>query len=385
MGFSLAVVDPSWKVEKVECATMEGERHRSAGANAKLSGHGKSMKHLVVRITIGGISGFGWARICKEDAAQFLGKRAVELFAIDGTVLPAYQSLDFPLLDWLGRVQEKPVYELFAKEAENAANAVVPCYDTSLYFDELHIADSAAAIEYIMDEAREGAAKGHRNFKIKVGRGARHLPLLEGINRDIGVIRGVRQVAGPDGKVMIDANNGYNVNIAKQVLTETAECKVYWIEEAFHEDPVYYEDLKEWIVKEGIGTLIGDGEGASVSPQLLDWAKKGLIDVIQYDILDYSFSYWVGLGRKLDKLNLKSSPHNYGRAYGNYALSHLKAAVEQFQFVGWDAGVMPGIDDTGYQIVNGHVLIPNKPGFGLDLDHVYYSRLVKETGWSINE
>ncbi|CAG7608949.1 o-succinylbenzoate synthase [Paenibacillus solanacearum] len=381
---SILPIHPDWKVEKIECVTMEGERHRSAGANAKLSTHGKVMKHPVARVTIGGVSGFGWTRIRKEDAAKLIGMRAAELFDIGGAVLPPYRGLDFPLLDWLAKVQNKPVCELFARESGSADNYRVPCYDTSLYFDELHIADDEAAVRYIQDEAREGADKGHRNFKIKVGRGARHMPLAEGIRRDIAIIRAVREVAGPSGKVMIDANNGYNVNIAKQVLAETADCQVYWIEEAFHEDPVYYGDLKEWIVRENIGTLIGDGEGAGVSPQLLDWAKQGLIDVIQYDILDYTFSGWTELGRSLDRHGLKSSPHNYGRAYGNYVLSHLKAAVGQFQFVEWDAGVMPGIDDSGYRIEDGHVIVPNKPGFGLELDDAYFARLVNEKGWTLS-
>ncbi|WP_127582248.1 enolase C-terminal domain-like protein [Paenibacillus koleovorans] len=377
-------IDPNWKIEKVECVAMEGERHRSAGANARLGARGNQMKYLVARITMGGVSGFGWTRAGREDAVKLIGKRAIELFGMDGTVLPAYRELDYPLLDWLGQVQGKPVCELFARKKEDPANYRVPCYDTSLYFDDLHLSDHVAAVECIQDEVREGAAKGHRHFKIKVGRGARHMPLLAGISRDIAVIRGVREAAGPGGQVMIDANNGYNLNIAKQVLSETADCDLYWIEEAFHEDPVYYEDLREWMGKEKLRTLIADGEGGTVSHQLLDWAQSGLIDVIQYDILNYSFSGWVELGRKLDEWKLKASPHNYGRAYGNYALSHLKSAVEQFQFVEWDEAVMQGMDASGYRIEDGHVRVPNKPGFGLELDIDYFLRLVKEYGWSVD-
>src|SRR5690606_30080249 len=108
----------------------------------------------------------------------------------------------------------------------------VACYDTSLYFDDLHLADDAAAAALIASEAREGHERGHRAFKIKVGRGARHMPPEEGTRRDIAVVRAVRDAVGPDAALMIDANNGYTLNIAKRVLDATADCRVLWLEEA---------------------------------------------------------------------------------------------------------------------------------------------------------
>jgi L-rhamnonate dehydratase len=43
----------------------------------------------------------------------------------------------------------------------------------------------------------------------------------------------VREVAGPRGKIMIDANNGYNLNITKQILSAVVDENIYWLEEAF--------------------------------------------------------------------------------------------------------------------------------------------------------
>jgi L-alanine-DL-glutamate epimerase-like enolase superfamily enzyme len=33
---------------------------------------------------------------------------------------------------------------------------------------------------------------------------------------------------------MLDANNGYNHNLAKHVRAETAGCGIFWLEEPFH-------------------------------------------------------------------------------------------------------------------------------------------------------
>ena len=69
------------------------------------------------------------------------------------------------------------------------------------------------------------------------------MPLQEGTRRDIAVIRAVRETVGPACVVMIDANNGYNLNLSKRVLRETAEDKIFWLEEAFHEDAILYRTL----------------------------------------------------------------------------------------------------------------------------------------------
>ena len=74
----------------------------------------------------------------------------------------------------------------------------------------------------IAAEAQEGYAWGHRAFKIKVGRGARHMELTAGLQRDIAVVHAVRAAVGENATLMMDANNGYNLNLAKQLLRATA-------------------------------------------------------------------------------------------------------------------------------------------------------------------
>ncbi|MEZ4830710.1 MAG: enolase C-terminal domain-like protein [Caldilineaceae bacterium] len=258
----------------------------------------------------------------------------------------------------------------------------VPCYDTSLYFDDLHLADNAEAAALLAEETRQGYARGHRNFKIKVGRGARHLPVDKGTERDIAVIRAVREAAGPAAVLMIDANNGYTLNLTKRVLSETADCRLYWLEEAFHEDAVLYRDLKEWLAAQGLPVLIADGEGEA-SPSLLKWAQDGLIDVVQYDIFGYGFTSWLALGQKLDSSSVRSAPHHYGRGIGNYAAGHLAAAIGGFTFVEWDEATVAEIDASGYVIDEGFVRVPDAPGFGLNLDEEMFGRSVSDNGYSV--
>lgn len=370
------------KVERMEWAVLPGTRARAAGSNARLGPHGQSVPHSIVRLTIDGVSGFGWSRVTQEEAQALMSVPVKDMFAEDGTVLPAYRSIEYPLLDWVGHLLHQPVYALFAEQDRPDGDHRVPCYDTSLYFDDLHVSDDRAAVELIQSEAVEGLNRGHRHFKIKVGRGAKHMPLQQGTERDIAMIKGVREIAGPDSRIMIDANNGYNLNLTKEVLRRTAEDRIFWVEEAFHEDPVLYEDLKEWLRENQLQVLIGDGEGLAAEP-LVDWAKRGIVDVLQYDILHPGFSFWIRLGRELDKHGVKTAPHNYGSAYGNYVTGHLCPAVQGLLFVEWDEIRVDGLDASNYRIENGEVLIPNQPGFGLTLDGAYFSKKAAAEGWMI--
>jgi L-rhamnonate dehydratase len=189
----------------------------------------------------------------------------------------------------------------------------------------------------------------------------------------------VRAAVGPAAPIMLDANNGYNLNLTKRVLAETADCGILWMEEAFHEDDVLYRDLREWLARQNLRTLIADGEGQA-DPRLIDWARAGLIDVIQYDIFGYGFTRWLTLGRELDGAGVRSAPHHYGGHYGNYAAGHLAAAIQGFTYVEWDEATTEGLDTSGYEIQDGWVALPAAPGFGLMLDEAVFGRAVVREG-----
>ncbi len=370
-------------VVKIERAVLEGTRPRHAGCNARLGDHGLTVRVPLVRITLDdGSSGFGVSRAPQDVAQTLVGKRLGELFDPALGATARGQPFDFPLWDLVAKRAGRPVFALAAEMAGHAAprDLRVPCYDTSLYIDDLHLDDDEAAAALIAEEARHGLARGHRAFKVKVGRGARHMPLEEGTRRDIAVIQAVRRAAGSQATVMIDVNNGYNLNLTKRVLAATADCDLYWLEEPFHEDRVLYVDLREWLHAQGLAMLIADGEGEA-APSLLNWAQDGVIDVVQYDIFGYGFTPWLALGRKLDAWGVRTGPHHYGGHYGNYAACHLASSVQHFAFVEWDEATTPGLDTTAYALDEGMVVVPALPGFGLGLDESVFQDRVAHTGF----
>ena len=373
---------PKTRISAVEWAELEGRRPRLAGCNARLGVHGQSVRVPLARITTDdGASGFGFCRATEEQILDVLGQPLDALFDAQYGATPAGQVFDFPLWDLMAKRASQPVYRLAATMAGKPApqSLRVSCYDTSLYMDDLHLASDEEAAELLAAETRAGLACGHRAFKIKTGRGARHMPVEEGTRRDIAVIRAVRAAAGEGAILMIDANDGYTLNLAKRVLAETADCRIYWLEEPFHEDHALYEDLQAWLRAEGLPTLIADGEGEA-SPNLLAWAQAGLVNVVQYDLLSYGFSDWLALGAKLDGWGVHSAPHHYGRHIGNYAVCHLAGALARLAFAEWDETVTPGLDGGGYVIEEGQVVVPDSPGFGLTLDAEVFTQAAATRG-----
>ena len=370
------------KIVRIEQANLLGERPRKAGCNSRLGEHGLYVRPSIVTITTDqGAFGFGASRISQSEAEKVLGKSVGEIFQNDlKRVRDGFRPIEFPIWDLIGQLTSKPVYSLVRSNHDEEFTA--PCYDTSLYIDDLHLTDHYEAADLIAQQAQQGMDKGHTAFKIKIGRGAMHMDLSAGMQRDIMVIKAVRQNVGQSATVLLDANNGYNLNLTKTILAETADDKIHWIEEAFHEDNRLYENLKDWMHKHSIQTLVADGEGEA-SIRLLDWAEAGLIDVVQYDIFSYGFSRWLDLGHKLDGWNIYTAPHHYGGYYGNFASAHLKNGIRNFKFVEWDAATVSGIDDSSYKIQNGHVLVPNRPGFGLILEKSIFHQAVAKNGFSV--
>ncbi len=372
------------RIVAVAWGLLEGTRPRFAGSKARLGPHGAQIAVPILRITTDdGTVGFGGCRATPEQAMQLLGMRCSALFHPEHGVAAAWRAFDYPLWDLAGKQAGSAVYALAA--ARTGATATLPfsapCYAPSLYFDNLPLHDDGDAARLMADEARAGYARGHRAFKIKVGRGARHMPLEAGLRRDIAVVHAVRAAVGPEATLMLDANNGYNLNLAKQVLAATASCSIFWLEEAFHEDDILYRDLRAWLRAQRLATLIADGEGQA-DPRLLDWAQAGVVDVVQYDIVDHGFTNWLALGQQLDGWNIRSAPHHYGGHYGNYVAGHLAGAIHHFSFVEWDDAIVLGLDTSRYRVEAGRVMIPEMPGFGIELDAERFEHAVARTGFS---
>lgn len=367
---------PDISIESVAYACMTFQRPRCAGRNARRDVHGSCGDVHIVRLTAGQYEGFGWCTASKEEASSLLGRSLASLFD-HGTLLPQWQSFEFPLLDLLGQITQQPVYSFFS-DAQKIYR--VPVYDSSIYIDEPDSCTNEDAISLIMEEIEQGLSAGHRNFKIKVGRSAIWMDVAAGMERDVSIVREARKKIGSNGRIMADANNGWNYNLTREFLERTRDVGLYWLEEPFAEDEMVLERLREWMAKEKLSVALTDGEGCA-SPRVEEWACRGLLDYLQFDVRGHGFFQWIETASRIAPYGVRPAPHNYGGYYANYAQAHLAAALPGYDMAEWDECHVCGIDDSGYTIRDGFLYVPNTPGFGLKFDGKQFDTLSHSNGW----
>ena len=149
------------------------------------------------------------AAVYDDLAARF------RLMGRQGLVGMALSGLDMALWDLQGRAQERPVVELLGGRAKP-----VPAYDS---FGIVDPAADRAALERSVEQ-------GFRAIKIKIGVGD--------LAWDVARVAGVREIIGPDVRLMVDYNQSLTAPEALRRIRALARFDLEWVEE-----PVPAEDL----------------------------------------------------------------------------------------------------------------------------------------------
>ena len=160
--------------------------------------------------------------------------------------------LDLAVHDLVGKALEIPVYQLLG----GLYRRKIPVNHSIGFMD----ANRAA------EEAKLVVEEGVKTIKIKVG--------IEP-ERDIAVVRAVRQAVGDKIRLTADANQGYKTpKIALQVIREMEKSDVW-----FMEQPVEGLSAMEEVTKKSSMPIMAD-ESAWTARDALEIAKRGAADII---------------------------------------------------------------------------------------------------------
>ena len=370
----------SEKITQIEKVVMKFKRPRNIGRNARIGVHGDTVTDPVVRIhTSSGVIGVGWSRLDRSEAESLIGKSIGDLFQLPNGSSEAGTNIDLVLWDLVAKLENQPLYKLLGAHG----SCSVELYDGSVYIDDLD-ANDEEAVAIFHDEVKTGHNYGYKNFKIKMGRGARWMPVIEGTDRDVLVIHTVREVAGPDAKILIDANNGTTLNIAKDILQRCEDVGIYWFEEPFPEDRAFNEDFKEFINEKGYDTLVADGESGPPPPTYFDMVERGWIDVVQHDFRAKGLTWWRETAAIIEPWGAKCAPHCWGSLIERYCHAHFAASIPHFAVQEAAPADMPGIVLDGWDMQNGCLIVPDTLGTGFDLEpEVIEDGVKREDGFRV--
>ena len=370
------------RVVGVQGFTHSTRRRKFIGKNARRDDHGSAASEPAVRIfTDSGFQGIGFGRTAPQEAQGLIGLPLSELWHPDAGVSSTLGRADHAVFDLVGKALDLPIWKLLGARGP----AAVPVYDTTLYFHDLLPDHAARGIGRLLDELEQGLEQGFRQFKVKVGRGARWMEAREGMRRDIDVIQALARAAPPGTRFMADANNQFGLENTRRFLGEVG-AHISFIEEPF---PESLEDgivLRTWIADNHFDVLLADGESEHDPEKLFDLADRGGLDVLQPDIRALGLTLQSRLAQAVSgHTRLKLAPHCWGSFLGTYKMLQLARGAPGILTCEIDHMTSDLFDDSLWTLRDGTIAVPDAPGTGLAIREDVFERCCLPGAWQIGD
>jgi L-rhamnonate dehydratase len=185
-------------------------------------------------------------------------------FGRKGIGMAAISAVDIALWDILGKAAGQPVFKLLGGRTKQR----IPVYASRLYSQPL---DQLAA------EAEAYKKDGYRAMKLRFGWGP--VDGAAGMERNVELVKTVREVVGYEIDVMTDAYMGWTLDYARRMLPLLEPYRLRWLEE-----PVIPDDIAGYAELKKFGRIpIAGGEHEFTSYGFRDLLEARAVDVIQFD------------------------------------------------------------------------------------------------------
>jgi L-alanine-DL-glutamate epimerase-like enolase superfamily enzyme len=383
------------RITQVTLTPIQGRFHKFVTMNSyDVRPKGHTYENTLVRVqTTAGVEGVGVMEYEALDdaflqaAKQLIGADPLALYETENgritarsgefaALLTRYRHLDGPLFDLIGKLTDRPCWRLIG----DAVRDRIEVYDGTLYFSDVWFRDRG--VQAVVEEAVEATRSGYLGIKLKVGRGGKWMEKDAGLKRDVEILQAVRQAVGPGPKVLADANNGYagDFQRAWELLRQTADTNLYWMEEIFPEDRGDYQRLRQRMSGAGIKGLIAEGESVHYAKDFRPLLEpEPFIDVTQMDIRRGGFLENLAAARLAEAAGVQAVPHNWGSQVGLFMGLHLAKAVSIVSAAEDDRSTCDAIVANGYEFREGFYSVSSEPGLGIEVnEEVYAQKYVKD-------
>ena len=237
----------------------------------------------------------------------------------------------------------------------------IPAYASTGFFSD----DPERQLSHMLAEA---AGHPYAGAKIKIGRGVRN---------DVERVREAREALGPDKLLMVDINGAYTVDAALECARAITPFDIHWMEEPL--PPGDFAGYAELRARSPVPIAAGEAHHT-----LRDF--QALIDGRCLDIVQPSIPGVGGIteAKRIATLalaaNLRLAPHVWGGAVGLAAACHFIAAQpasphvdhppypQMLEYDMSDNALRTQLLKTPLELEQGHVVLPQGPGLGIELD-----------------
>jgi D-galactarolactone cycloisomerase len=272
--------------------------------------------------------------------------------------MTALSGIDIALWDIAGKHFGAPVHVLLG----GAFRKAVPAYATGGFRPVDR--DRRSALE---EETAGHIAEGFPATKIKIG---------FGMEEDAEVIAAVRAAIGPQARLMIDANHGYDVVEAVSLGNRVADLDIDWFEE-----PVAPELLDAYCEVRARQPLpVAAGESWQGRWAFDEAIRRRAADILQPDVCGCGgFTEIKKIVSMAEVAGLRLVPHVWGTAVQLAASLQVHAILppspprhERFQpMLEFDRTYNPfrqAVTTKPIEHVQGAVAVPQGPGLGIEIN-----------------
>jgi L-rhamnonate dehydratase len=190
--------------------------------------------------------------------------RKTMAFGRKGIGMAAISAVDIALWDLMGKSAKQPVYRLLGGRTKTR----IPVYASRLY---------ASPLDELAAEAAKYKAEGYKAMKLRFGWGP--VDGAAGMQRNLELVRTVRETVGDEIDVMADAYMGWTLDYAKRMLPLLEPFHLRWLEE-----PVIPDDVRGYAELKAYGRVpIAGGEHEFTSYGFRDMLEARAVDYIQFD------------------------------------------------------------------------------------------------------
>ncbi|MCB9992822.1 MAG: L-rhamnonate dehydratase [Hyphomicrobiaceae bacterium] len=186
-------------------------------------------------------------------------------FGRKGIGMTAISAVDLAIWDAKGKMLGQPVFKLLGGRTKPE----IPVYASRLYSQPL---------DTLFTEACAYAEQGFKAVKLRFGWGPKDG--VEGINKNIELVKTTREAIGDNVDLMADCYMGWTLEYAKRMLRALAPYNLRWVEE-----PVIADDLSGYAELKAMNLVaISGGEHEFTLAGFRDAIDKRAFDIAQFDV-----------------------------------------------------------------------------------------------------
>ena len=190
--------------------------------------------------------------------------RQTMAFGRKGIGMAAISAVDIALWDILGKATTQPVFKLLGGRTKRT----IPVYASKLYSQKL---DNLAA------EANDYKSQGYKAMKMRFGWGP--VDGAAGMQRNVELLKTIREVVGYEIDLMADAYMGWTLDYARRMLPLLEPFQLRWLEEA-----VIPDDIGGYAALKSLGIVpIAGGEHEFTAYGFRELLERKAVDYIQFD------------------------------------------------------------------------------------------------------